>query len=294
MYASLYNQGRLDILEAVAHGAVHPLRLLSDWRLGRELALPPAEVVASLVTAWEAWAKRLPEGEHRRKVTGTLRALRASARESLEAAPRLLQKYRQRAQETPRAFNLARAHVRAFLREHVGLSHPLYLAVRDMKPLPTAAREKGTPHATQVLLALRESLGPKIGAMLWTMAVTGMGNKEYWVDGFDILDDRILIHGRKRKSRDRAVPKWSEPLTHPLVSEKVFRAALPEGVLIYDLRRSFARWCEEAGIIDTNRAAYLGHGPRTITDLYTYGQLPGQLTADAVKLRAYLDSGSHS
>ncbi|MCC2627763.1 MAG: hypothetical protein K0S14_1413, partial [Thermomicrobiales bacterium] len=35
--------------------------------------------------------------------------------------------------------------------------------------------------------------------------------------------------------------------------------------------------------------AYLGHGPRSMTALYTRGQLPGQLEADAAKLQAFLN-----
>jgi hypothetical protein len=173
----------------------------------------------------------------------------------------------------------------------VGTSHALYLAVKDIRPLPTEQREKGTPHTPAALLELREKMG-ELGPMLWTMAVTGMGNKEYWHDGFDVLEDRIEIHGKKRGGRERVVPRWSEPVVQPTASEKVFRAALKEAsggsVLIYDLRRSFARWCEEAGVIGTNTDAYLGHGPRTMTQLYTYGQLPGQLEADAAKLSEYL------
>ena len=47
------------------------------------------------------------------------------------------------------------------------------------------------------------------------------------------------------------------------------------------------RRMEEAGIIKSNRDAYLGHGPRTVGDLYTMGELPGQLEGDAVRLRDY-------
>lgn len=284
MLASLYNQGRIDILEAIGHGRLHPLQALSRWRQGRELALLPADVLPGLQGAWEAWAARL-EGEHRRKAYGTLRALQAGTRDTLEDVARLLAGYRRRAGATPRAFNLARAHVRAFLRDTVGSSHQLALATKDLKPLATAEREKGTPHAPAVLAALRDSM--ELGDMLWSMAVTGMGNKEYWYDGFDVREDRIEIHGKKRGGRERVVPRWA-PVVQPHASERTFRKELAGRVMIYDLRRSFARWCEEAGIIATNRDAYLGHGPRSMTQLYTWGQLPGQLEQDGAKLQRYL------
>lgn len=301
MYASLYSQGRLDILEAIAEGRLHPLRALLRWRQGRELSLPHGELLAGLGAAWEAWAGRLPPGEHRRKIEGTLRALVAPASASLPALPWLLKQLRHRSGSTPRAFNLARAHARAFLRDVLGPSHSLYLEVKAIRPLPVGMREKGQPHPPAVILDLtghRPGGMGELGVMVWTMAATGMGNREYWVDGFELLEDRVWIHGRKRTGRHRVVPRWSElELAPPVVGEKAFRRALrkaSEGaVLIYDLRRSFARWCEEAGIIETNRAAYLGHGPRTMTELYTFGQLPGQLEADAAKLRAFLARGGH-
>ena len=289
MYAALYNQGRLDILEAIAEGRLHPLQALSRWQQGREIALPTADVLPSLSSAWEAWASTLT-GEHRRKVEGTLRALHANTRATIDDLPRLFTRYRDRAGGTPRAVNLARAHIRAFLRDTVGMDHRLYLAVKSARPLATGARERGTAHAPATLLALREKMG-ELGPMLWTMAVTGMGNKEYWSDGFDVMGNCIAIHGQKRGGRDRLVPRW-EPVVQPVCGEKAFRAALAKAsenaVLIYDLRRSFARWMEEAGIIATNRDAYMGHGPRTMAGLYTMGQLPGQLEQDATKLREYL------
>jgi hypothetical protein len=291
MLAALYNQGRLDVVEAIAAGRLHPLQALSRWRQGRELALPPADVLPSLTGALEAWAERLPAGEHRRKVLGSIRALRIPDRATIEDTPRLFDAYRRRSHDRPRSVNLARAHLRAFLRDTVGTSHHLYLTLKDTRPLATGEREKGTPHDLRTLRAVREKLGD-LGGMLWTMAVTGMGNKEYWHDGFDVLEDRVAVHGKKRGGRERVVPRWSEPVVQPIAGEKTFRSALTEAsggtVLIYDLRRSFARWCEEAGVIATNREAYLGHGPRTMTALYTRGQLPGQLAQDAAKLRAYL------
>ena len=46
---------------------------------------------------------------------------------------------------------------------------------------------------------------------------------------------------------------------------------------------------EEAGILETHQQAYLGHGPRTITDLYRRAELAvAQLDADGERLAAYV------
>jgi integrase len=214
---------------------------------------------------------------------------------TIEALPDLLAKYTDRASDKVRSVNLARAHVRAFLRDTVGVSHALYRRVQDMRPLKRKPRERGTRHPLPVILNVVEKLNtlcPGAGDMAWTLAATGMGNKEYWHDGFAPLADRVSIYGQKRDNRTREVPRWSDaPLVKPVCWEGRFRDLLREAsggaVSIYDLRRSFARWCEEAGIIESNRDAYLGHGPKTMTQLYTFGQLPGQLQHDAALLRAY-------
>lgn len=295
MYRSLYAQGRLDLLEAIAHGRLHPLKALSEWRQGRELAMPAPELMPSLLTAWVAWETVIPGDDHRSSIGTTRRALRIPERAKIEALPDLLAAYASRASDKARSVNLARAHVRAFLRDTVGASHALYLRVKDQRPLKRKPRERGTPHTLAEIVALVDRLNvleSGAGDMAWTMAATGMGNKEYWHDGFVVAVNCVSVHGQKRDSRTREVPLWSDrPLVAPVCWEGRFRDLLREAsggkVAIYDLRRSFARWCEEAGIIESNRDAYLGHGPKTMTQLYTFGQLPGQLAHDATLLQAY-------
>lgn len=295
MLHALYGQGRLDVLEAIALGRLHPLKALAQWREGEELMLPAVAQMATLTEAWLAWEEKVPGDDHRSSIGTTRRALRIPSEARIDALPDLLAALFARQQTKARSANIARAHVRAFLRDTVGTSSSLYARVKDMRPLRRKPRERGTPHPLPTILGLVAKLNEieqGVGDMAWSMACSGMGNKEYWSDGFDVQRDRVQILGQKREQRTREVPRWSDaPLVKPLCWEGRFRDLLrtaSEGqVAIYDLRRSFARWCEEAGIIESNRDAYLGHGPKTITQLYTFGQLPGQLQADAAKLRAY-------
>jgi hypothetical protein len=295
MYHALYEQGRLDVLEAIARKRLHPMAALAQWRQGREIELPPADVLPKLSEAWEAWERAVPGDEHRASIGTTRRTLRIPEGATIADLPDLFMALHRRERSKVRTVNLARAHVRAFLRDTVGTSHALYTRVADVRPLARKQRERGTPHPLPFILDVCSKLNalhPGAGDMAWAMAVTGMGNKEYWHDGFQAVRDRVLIHGQKRGGRDREVPLWApEPLVQPVVWEGKLRDLLTEAsagaVQIYDLRRSFARWCEEAGVIDTNIDAYLGHGPKTMTGLYTWGQLPGQLARDAELLRAY-------
>jgi integrase len=189
--------------------------------------------------------------------------------------------------------------VQAFLRDTLTVAHPLYAQVKAIRTLPKKERQRGRPHTVamlrQVRARLAELYGPEVGLMAWTMAAYGMGNKEYWHDGFDVLADRVTIYGAKRRGRTRDVFRWTE-VGRPVMGEKLFREALRAAsdgqVDVYDLRRSFARWTEEAGIIETHRAAYMGHGARTMTQLYAWGELPGQLAADAVLMNRYAGEDS--
>lgn len=291
MYDALYQTGRADILEAIARKRLHPLVVLARWRQGQEIALPPADVFPLLAAAWDKWADSIPaSADHRVGIRGTGRALRIPADANITELPQLLADLRARCVVTTTKFNRARAHAQAFLRDTVGLSHSLYASVRDVRPYKRKPRTRGQPHSVQSIRELCRTLGHDAGLIAWTLAVTGMGPKEFWRDGFEVLDDRILIHGQKRDGRERTVPRWTM-IGGPSVSLRHFRGLLKTAsggaVSVYDLRRSFARWTEEAGVIETNRAAYMGHGPKTMTALYSWGELPGQLAADAVLLARY-------
>jgi integrase len=56
---------------------------------------------------------------------------------------------------------------------------------------------------------------------------------------------------------------------------------------MYDLRRSFAVWMEEAGIPRSRRKSYLGHSAGDVTRLYERRELLAWLQEDAGRLRAY-------
>jgi hypothetical protein len=56
----------------------------------------------------------------------------------------------------------------------------------------------------------------------------------------------------------------------------------------YDLRRSDATWLETAGIPRTRRRLYLGHGTRTVTDLYERHQVEAFLAEDGARLRSFI------
>jgi integrase len=56
---------------------------------------------------------------------------------------------------------------------------------------------------------------------------------------------------------------------------------------IYDLRRSFAVWMEDAGIPRSRRKHYLGHSAGDVTGLYERRELLAWFEEDAARLQTY-------
>lgn len=284
MAYALKIQGRLDLLEGCVgkEPLYHPAELLTAFRLNDFDRLPTAAEIGPLDTRWKAWGtKRELAGYAWTKLTD-------AGLTTLRTFPAALKTLRVQMEDTPRGFELYKNEVQAFLRDAVGTEHPTYKAVTKIPGFGKRRREKGRPRSVaEIIGLLRQRPDDRAyRECIVSMCVTGMGNKEYWVDGFDVLADRVEIHGVKRRSRERVVPRWA-PVHAPRLTDRQMDYRLPEGVLLYDFRRTFARWCEEAGIIESNRAAYMGHGAKTMTQLYTMGEVPGQLQADGDKLRRY-------
>ena len=182
-----------------------------------------------------------------------------------------------------------RAALLAFTRDTLGKSHVLYTWLRDVRPLREVKRA-GHPLTVAEVIALTEQLTPAHAEIVWAMATTGMGPGELW-GSWQVLPDRIHIAGTKRAGRVRDVPLlW--PLAPPARAYQAFRRALSmasgETVDPYDLRRSYATWLEAAAIPRTRRRLYLGHGARSVTDLYERHQVEAFLAEDGPRLRRFI------
>lgn len=295
MLRAFRSQGRWDLLLAIRDRQLTPLYALTLWRQNRLTEIPEARVVPPFRDAAYAWSDSRESPSHRRATRATFRRLPDGAIGDL---PDLLRRVRS---EWPhRTWNMAREHVSGFLRDELDPTHPLYRAVRALRPWPTEPREKGRPRSVDEARAIAEALGGLAGRMWWTLCITGMRNIEYWGDEWEEQLRGIQIPTAKKRKKPRLVPRIA-PTVRPALGERWFRRKLVTvgaklgltDLQVYDARRTYARWMEEAGIIKTNRDAYMGHGARTVSDLYTAGILPGQLAADAAKLRAYIGPNPH-
>ncbi len=290
------DSGRLDVLEQLSDGHLKVLEVWRHYRAGDWSKLPTAEHLKPFAECFEAWRRTVPGDRHRKDLALAGKQLGAAGRAQSAVAdlPRIVALLRERyaARGAARHFNKLRDAASAFLKQTVTRQIPLYLAVRAVEPLTSTRHRPHHPKDPSEAWVIAQTLGGEAGRLWWAMCATGMGPKELWYDGFRVEDGHLRILGQKRRARHRLTPLILDALEPPLVGHWGFASALRRsglGVTPYDARRSFARWLEEAGILETHQQAYLGHGPKTITDLYRRAEIVVDMVdADATRLATYV------
>lgn len=210
MITTLDETGRSDILRALREGELAPLQVYESFRVNELHKLPTGVELRPLKASLNAWLEsvdcsKAQKAAHKtmiNKVTergaGTINDL--PARLVLVGADC-------RKAKTPAQFNRVRASALAFIRDTLKRSHRLYGEVRDIPIM----KEKKSPERHILSWADVQSIAekmedPRDRAAVYGMALTGMGPKEWYVDGWRVGDRRITIFGAKRKNRSRVVP----------------------------------------------------------------------------------------
>lgn len=298
MLDTLYATGRLDLLRQLRDGVHAPMVLYDAFRRGALHELPTAETAGRLVPAMQAWVESLTDAdavpEHRRGLmVATRRLAKAMPTATIQQAADALAAVRKSYASQPRAFNLTRSALQAFLRDTLTKAHPVYhqvAAVPGRRVSPKRAKHPQTVAAMRALFPSPESDPLDAGA--WAMALTGMGPGEYW-GVWRAKADRVEIDGTKRKGRKRVVP-LVQPVASPELSRRAWTERLwrrhGEAVKPYDFRRTYATWLEAAGVPRTRRRSYLGHQSGDVTDLYEWHDVATYLAADAGRIRAVVDA----
>lgn len=289
MLTGFKTQGRWDLLTAIRDKQITPLYAYSWFKQRRVDEIPTADVLPALGATWDTWVHAFRGSlSHRASLRKSRRALGITGDHIVNDLPGLLAAYRLTA--PPHSSNQARVHAQAFLRDTLGKSHRLWIAVKDMIPAKKPKSQQRPIPTVDEVRRLVVQLGDKAGKAAWSMAAMGMLPKEYWKDGWEELPDRIRSYGQKREGRTRDLPRWTTVYQPPLGQStfvRILRKVTGGTIIPRDFRRCFARWIEEAGVIQPNQRAYMGHGARTMTQLYTDGEVRGQIEADAEKLRGY-------
>lgn len=267
-----------------------PVRVAFDaWSRGDVAGLPTAQTLLPLIDelAWwlakPALAVGPSEAANRQRTAEYLLALHAGA--TVGELPAVLAELRGLYEGHGAQFNRMRAAALAFVRDrhadHPGLREQL----AAVAALPEPRLRARHPCTVAEARAIAAALGSKWGPVWWTMCITGMGPKEYWIDGYDVTSDGVEIHGAKdttrrgTTARRRVVPLLGV-LAAPIGTKNGFAQALRRadvGVQPYDARRSFARWLDDAGLAGYLQDALLGHGPKSMRELYRWGEIRSML-----------------
>lgn len=296
MLTALYNQGRLDVMRAIRDGKLELLVVYDAYRRHALDSLPMADTLVPLADSMRTWivlADASPS--YRESLATSLKYLIAEKVDAKVAdLPALLESLRNTlGVKHPTSFNLCRRAASRFISATLKRNHPLWAAINAVEPRKVTERRKGK-HLTIKQLAQffpnRET--DAVDGIAWSMALTGIHEKEYWHDGWEIQPDRIKVNGKKRGGRDRFVPLVLAPVV-PTIHERTFTDKLRDRtsrfIQPYDLRRTFAHWMEEAGIPRSRRILYMGHKAKDVTDLYERQDVERFLKEDANRLRSYLN-----
>ena len=287
---------RWDVLEAIRDRRIAPLHALGLWRMGRLAEVPDVSVLPQVQATYDAWVKDLKiSPEYRQALRSTFTRLLALKPEAtLADLPQLLRQYRETCKENDAVvmFMRSKAMLQGFVRDVLGRQHSLYTQLTSIATLGAGERSQGRAQKPKDLALLLDKLPEPHRSMAWSMAVTGMGPKEYWGEWWRERDPlRLHIEGTKRKARIRDVPLWCFLPVVPTRTRGRFASEWTlalKGVLnIYDLRRSFSVWLEDAGIPRSRQRIYMGHEVGDVTELYQRRDLLAWLEEDSELLRAY-------
>jgi hypothetical protein len=292
MLDTLWSLGRLDVLECIRDGDLHPMVVWSHIRRDGVGSIPTPERLAPLDPGLKDWVDRQQKSaKHKQSLKNSFGRLLKHAPKGATVSdlPELLRKFQDENGSKPRMCNLVRSAVQAFLRSRLGRRHSVYLEVQDVEALAYTPG-KGHPVTPRGLAVITAQLQQPYVAMLWSLAQTGMRPDEYFSGKWEPRKDRIEVHGTKTRASERVVPLVgtivAPACTHQYL-HRMLKAVEPK-MGLYDMRRSFAHWMEEASISRTRREHYMGHGPKTMTDRYEQHEVAAYLQGDAKRLLKYI------
>lgn len=305
MLTMLNETGRTDLLRQIRDGELKPLTCYEAFRVNELHRLPTGSELKPLKETLDAWLETVEcsaaqKAAHKTMINKVTE--RGKGTVSDLTGRLVLVGVDCRKDKTPAQWNRVRASALAFIRDTLKRSHRLYGEVRDLP----AMKEKKSPERnilswTEVQAIAEKMTDARDKAAVYGMALTGMGPKEWYIDGWKLGDGRVTIYGAKRKSRSRIVPTvqgrhFAAPLPGSDVGSEREKRRFGERLLSvgavrpYDLRRTYANWLESSGIPRTRRKAYLGHAGGDVTSIYERHEVDQFLADDAQRIEAYLAS----
>ncbi len=283
---------RWDVLALLLNGDITPLELHDRYIQGELAQLPTSDELRPLEDMVRRWLRTLDRSS--RTVDDYESRLLSLVEDDvrLGALPDLLVARRAVALASGkrRSFNLLLTAARMLVRGTTGERHRLYEALERIEPL-RVQRRPGNPQTPDQVRELAGALHQH-GPSVWALALSGMRSSEYFGGRWRLLADRIAIAGTKSPAARREAPRIY-PIATPTCKGDTLAHLLHEGtagqVRPHDLRYTYMRWLEEAGVAQIRVNLYAGHAVRNVGELYGRGRgFAEHLLGDAEKVRHWL------
>jgi hypothetical protein len=299
-------------LRAIQNGDLKLLSALVLWQEGR-LDLAEAHGDKKILKHWRDYINT----EIRREVTRRNRLVIVAALENhgfisgknvLSELPSLLRKIHvhYKTQKQFVMFNTVRIELLLFLKKGLGLEddstlvleikkiprldvlekrkHHPFLSPRDCRAFCSDVQSRKSVHAEQYV------------ETILFLCLHGLRPTELEKIEIDPSTKHLKVTGTKNKNADRIVPLVVRPDELPARPPKIdtlnkLFERMGSPVRVRDFRRTYSRWTKESGISYLHYKVYLGHGNRSVTELYQEAD-PDQraLDEDADKLREWFEA----
>lgn len=283
---------RYDVLALLVSGEFSPLEIHDAYIHGTLGQLPTSDELRLLEDVVRKWLRTLDRSAV--TVDGYASSLLGlvGPHVTLAHLPALVAERRAQALGSGkrRTFNVLLTAARMLLRGVVGERHRLYDELARIQAL-RVTRRKGNPQSVEQIRALAVTLGTH-GSDVWSLALSGMRRGEYFGNRWRLLSDRIAIEGTKTAAAVREAPRVY-PISAPTCGYDRFNAALREAtsgqVRTHDLRYTWMRWLEEAGVPQIRVNYYAGHTVKDVGELYRRGRgFAEHLAKDAERVREWM------
>lgn len=281
---------RYDVLALLVRGELAPLDLHHAYTHGELATLPTSDERRPLIEVVRRWIRTLDRAT--RTVDGYEELLLGLGEIALLELPARLADRRAAALESGkrRSFNLLLTAARMLVKGTLGARHRLYEAIERVEAL-RVERRQGNPQTVAQIRALAAALGDH-GDAVWALALSGMRRGEYFGGRWRLLEDRIAITGTKTAAAVREAPRIY-PIAAPSCKADTLNHLVSEAtnsqVRLHDLRYTYMRWLEEAGVAALRINWYAGHTVRNVGELYRRGRgFAEHLAKDAERVREWL------
>lgn len=283
----------LDVVRLIVDGVLELRETYDLWVRGETKLLPTAQLLRPLIPTLRAWVTEhepdVSASEQEKRVSLVDRLEQRDATARVKEIPTLLRAHREAYRGRGSQFNHDRTICMAFARDILGKRSETHHLVAEVRRLPTPPKQKRHPCTVREARAIALELPNRWGPVWWAMCCHGLGPKEYFSDGWKVTSGGLEVYGQKQPARNRVVPlivSLPEGGTDDAFEAALYRAKV--GVAPYDARRSYSRWLDELRLPLYQHNALMGHGPKSMRELYSWGEITEWLGGIGAQLREYV------